>query len=925
MDYKNTLNLPHTKFPMKANLPRKEVEILKKWEEKNIYDEIKRKRKDQPKFILHDGPPYANGHIHIGHALNKILKDVIIKSKTMSLHSAEYIPGWDCHGLPIEHEVDKKLGSKKYEKSKEEIRTLCREYAKRFINIQRDEFKRLGVFGDWENPYLTFDPAYVATIVREFGKICKKGNLYRQKKPILWCPKCKTALAEAEVEYMEHTSPSIYVKFPVISELDSIAPSLKGKEVNILIWTTTPWTIPANLAIALNPEFDYVAVDTRDGILILAEYLLSPTMEKIEIDNYKILKKFKGKILEGKICLHPIYNRDSLIIPGNHVTLDAGTGCVHTAPGHGDDDYKVGLKYNLDIYAPVDENGNFSSDVEFFGGRNVFDANSEVNKKLADKGKLLMEEEVEHSYPHCWRCKNPVIFRATEQWFISVDKNSLREMALKEVNKVNWIPGWGRERIYKMIENRPDWCISRQRSWGVPLIIFYCCSCSAVIQDQDIINNVADIFENQGSDIWFSKDVNDLLPESFVCPSCGSREFRKETDILDVWFDSGISFASVVEKRDGLKFPADLYLEGSDQHRGWFQSALLTSVVTRDRAPYTSVLTHGFVVDGEGKKMSKTVGNVIAPDEVIKKYGGEILRLWVVAEDYRDDVRISQEILKRLIESYRRIRNTCRYLLGNLYDFSPDKDMLQKDGLKSIDRFILHRLQILNAKIRNAYETFEFHTIYHTLHNFCVVDLSSFYLDVLKDRLYVSAAHSYLRRAAQTAIFHILYDMVRLMAPILSFTAEEIWDYMPEIENAEGSIHLSTFPELNNNFLDKNLEEEWNTLLEVRSGVNKELEGKRGQKLIGSSLEAEVEINAPLERFEVLDKYRDELPGIFIVSSVILNKKIGMERVEVKVKKMRGVKCERCWNYFKEKDRDKSYPDICPRCIRVLEEIGGNG
>jgi isoleucyl-tRNA synthetase len=925
MDFKSTLNLPHTNFPMKANLPKREVEILKRWKEMDLYNVIKGENEEKPKFILHDGPPYANGHIHIGHALNKILKDVIIKSKTMSGYSAEYIPGWDCHGLPIEHEVDKKLGSKKYEKSTEEIRNLCREYAKKFINIQRDEFKRLGVLGDWENPYLTFDFSYVATIVREFGNICKKGNLYKRKKPILWCHKCKTALAEAEVEYMEHISPSIYVKFPVTSDLSSILPSLKGKDIYVIIWTTTPWTIPANLAIALNPDFDYVAVEVENHVFILAEYLLSSTMEKIGVNDYKILEKFQGVILDGKKCLHPLYNRDSLIILGDHVTLDAGTGCVHTAPGHGYEDYEVALKYNLDIYAPVDESGNFLTDVEFFGGQNVFNANNEVNKKIAKNGMLLNEEEINHSYPHCWRCKNPVIFRATEQWFISIDKNNLRESALNKVNEVNWIPKWGKERIYKMIEHRPDWCISRQRSWGVPIIIFYCCSCNKVIIDQEIVNNVAHLFEKQGSDIWFTKEANDLLPEGFSCPSCGSTEFRKETDILDVWFDSGVSYASVLEKRHGLKFPADLYLEGSDQHRGWFQSALLTSVITRDTPPYHSVLTHGFVVDGEGKKMSKTVGNVIAPEEVIKRYGAEILRLWVVAEDYRDDVRISQEILKRLTEAYRRIRNTCRFLLGNLSDFDIEKDSIKKDELKSIDRFILHKLQILNSKIRKAYENFEFYSIFHALHNFCAVDLSSFYLDILKDRLYVSAHNSSLRRSAQTAIYHILNDMVRLMTPILSFTAEEIWDYLPKREELEDSIHLSHFPEVNDYFIDQNLKDEWNELLEVRNKVNKELENTRNLKLIGSSLEAKVELSAPQEKFELLNKYREELPSIFIVSFVSIEEKIEEKEVKVKVERFKGVKCERCWNYYKEKDRDLKYKDVCPRCRKVLQEINGNG
>ena len=928
MDYKDTLNLPRTKFPMKANLSQKEPEILKEWDEKQIYDKIKKTSRNREKYILHDGPPYANGNIHMGTALNKILKDIIIKSKTMAGFDSYYVPGWDCHGLPIEHEVDKRLGKKKHSMSIPEIRALCREYAEKFIDIQRNEFKRLGVFGEWDDPYLTMKNRYVAIIVREFGKFLDTGSVYKSKKPIHWCASCRTALAEAEVEYHDCESPSIYVKFPLLSDIGKVLPSLKGEKVSVLIWTTTPWTIPANLAIALHPDFTYAAVKAGNEVFILAEGLLETTLQAIGITDYSVLERFPSSKLEGLQYRHPFLNRESKLILGSHVTLDAGTGCVHTAPGHGQEDYEIGLEYGLDIYAPVNDDGRFTDDVEFFAGEFVFDADKSVNKKLGEMGALLKEKSVYHSYPHCWRCKNPIIFRSTEQWFISMEKNGLREKALDSINRVQWIPDWGKDRIYGMIENRPDWCISRQRAWGVPIIIFYCKSCNNIIAKREIVDFVSNQFEREGSDIWFSKEAKDLLPPDTKCPECGGAGFEKETDILDVWFDSGVSHAAVLEDRDYLKFPADMYLEGSDQHRGWFHSSLLTSVGIKGEAPYASVLTHGFVVDGQGKKMSKSSGNVTAPDQIIRKDGAEVLRLWVAAEDYKDDIRISGEILKRVSEAYRRIRNTCRYILGNLYDYDPSIDRVKYPDLLEIDRFFLHKTHKLIMKIKNAYENFSFHTVFHSLHNFCVVDMSALYLDILKDRLYISPHESNERRSAQTVMYEILSSIVRLMAPILSFTSEEVWKYFPSDGNKVDSVHLTLFPDANEDYMDVQLASRWETLLNVRGEVSKVLEVARRDKVIGHSLDAEVSIFAPETLYDFLKSYLHELRSIFIISAVNLFKKgedtdgfksREIEGLEITVGQGPGEKCERCWVYHPSVGKDKEHPTICRRCFEVIE------
>jgi isoleucyl-tRNA synthetase len=919
MEYRQTLNLPQTGFPMKANLAKREPEILREWESKSIYPQISRHSKGRTKYILHDGPPYANGHIHIGTALNKILKDFIIKSKFMAGFDSQYVPGWDCHGLPVEHEVEKSLGSKKGDLSIVEIRRRCRDYAAKFVGIQRKEFERLGVFGEWDDPYLTMSFGYQATIVKEFGKFLLNGSVYKGKKPVHWCPTCKTALAEAEVKYENHRSPSIYVRFKMVTAMGERFPGLKGKPLYVLIWTTTPWTLPANLAIALHPDFDYVAVDVGSEIYVMAEGLLEEVMVKIGVKNYRVLEKVKGAKLEGLKCRHPFLDRDSVLILAPYVTLDAGTGCVHTAPGHGQEDYESGVQYGLDIYSPVDDDGRFTPEVPFFAGQFVFDANQAVTRKLTEVGALLKEEWMEHSYPHCWRTNDPVIFRATEQWFISMEKNDLRSKALKSINEVTWIPPWGRERIYGMIENRPDWCVSRQRAWGIPIAVFYCDSCKQSVVTQKTIDHVVALFEEKGADVWFAEPAERLLPQGTTCPHCGGKAFSKETDILDVWFDSGVSHAAVMEKRPNLEWPASLYLEGSDQHRGWFHSSLLTSVGTRDRAPYRSVLTHGFVVDGEGKKMSKSAGNVLAPEEVINKLGADVLRLWVAAEDYKDDVKISDEILKRLGDAYFRIRNTFRFLLGNLYDFQPEKDAVPYPELYEIDRWALYRLHKLIGRLREAYERFEFHLVYHSVQNFCAVEMSALYFDILKDRLYTYPKSSPGRRSAQTALYEILKALTALMTPILSFTAEEVWKHVPPYPGKTESVHLSSFPEVRTEYLDESLNDRWEKIWEVRATVTKALEEARKEKGIGLSLDAHVQLYLPEKTFALLKSYEKDFKFLFIVSSVTVTLDPGGKEVRAEVTRAAGGKCERCWNYDTSVGHHAEHPNLCQRCMEAVQ------
>ncbi|MFZ0613242.1 MAG: isoleucine--tRNA ligase [Desulfobacterales bacterium] len=931
MDYKKTLNLPITKFPMKANLANREPSQLKAWEDVRLHDKIRAAGRGRERFILHDGPPYANGHIHIGTALNKILKDIIVRSRQMTGLDAVYVPGWDCHGLPIEHNVDKELGQKKKDMTLTDIRRRCRAYAERFIDIQRAEFKRLGVMGKWDEPYLTMAYAYEATIARECWKFARNQSLFRSKKPIYWCNDCRTALAEAEIEYADESSPSIYVKFRLKDDLSADYPSLAGKDVSVVIWTTTPWTIPANLAVALHPEFTYAAVAVGGSeVLIVARDLVEACMRAFGIGDYRILADIDAARLERKHAIHPLYGREVLMILGRHVTLDAGTGCVHTAPGHGREDYEVGLQYGLEAYSPVDDAGRFTDEVKFFDGQFVFDANPGISAKLKEVGALMASETIAHSYPHCWRCKQPVIFRATPQWFISMDKTGLRQKSLAAIDRVKWIPGWGRERIHGMIENRPDWCVSRQRAWGVPIAVFYCEDCGALLMDEDVMRRVHELFTVHGADIWFEKPDTFFLPPTAACAACGSKALKKEDDILDVWFDSGVSHAAVLEQRDYLKWPADLYLEGSDQHRGWFHSSLLTAVGTRGRAPYDAVLTHGFVVDADGRKMSKSLGNVVAPKEVIDRYGAEILRLWVTASDYREDIRISENILKQLSDAYRRIRNTARFILGNLADFDPAADAVAYDAMPPIDRFALLRLQELTEIVLRAYANFEFHVVYHRLHNFCTLDMSAFYLDVLKDRLYTSPPRSSARRSAQTVMHVILDTMTRLMAPILAFTAEEIWAYLPARADKEESVHLAAMPAVREDWKDKHLQADWERLLAVRGEVTRALEEARARKLIGHPLDAALTLAVTEDLYAVLAPYAGDLRSLFIVSRVDLERETPLEDaftsesvagLAIRVERAGDEKCERCWVREPSVGSIAAHPTICGRCNTALERI----
>ncbi|MFQ5542977.1 MAG: isoleucine--tRNA ligase [Nitrospiria bacterium] len=938
-NYKKTLQLPKTTFPMRGNLVQMEVKQLAEWKKDRLYRSLQSSFTHKKKYILHDGPPYANGHIHIGHALNKILKDIIIKSRSMSGYATPYVPGWDCHGLPIEHHVLKALGHKKREMTKVQIRQRCREYAQKFVNIQKEEFIRLGIFGDWDSPYLTLTPEYEATIVREFGKVAATGGVYRGKKPVLWCAQDETALAEAEVEYADHVSPSIFVKFRVDDAKEKFA-SDSGKGIFFVIWTTTPWTLVANKAIALHPAIAYRLIETPMGDLIVAEERVDQCMNAFGLQpgSYRLKKSsWTGRDLEGIICRHPWLDQNAPIILGNHVTLEQGTGCVHTAPGHGQDDYEVGLKYGLEVYAPVDQHGRFTKEAGAFSEKKVFDANKDIISRLLSKDALLKQDEISHSYPHCWRCKKPVIFRATEQWFISMSHNSLRDRAIEAIeNDVRWIPKWGKERIFGMIKTRPDWCVSRQRVWGVPIVAFICTQCHFPLLSQTVINHVADLMtrEKEGSDIWFSKSTEDLLPEGTSCEKCNGETFEKEGDILDVWFESGVSHAAVLKERSELAWPADLYLEGSDQHRGWFHSTLLAALMTDGKAPYKAVLTHGFVVDGLGKKMSKSDGNVISPEEIIKQNGADILRLWVAATDFREDVRISPDILTQLIESYRRIRNTCRFLLGNLHDYNPETTSVPDNDLLEIDRWALDRLSRLNQKVQMAYRDSAFHLVVQSLTNFCAVDLSSFYLDILKDRLYTSFENAPERRAAQSVIQEIIATLIPLMAPILSFTAEELWKHLPEKLKTESSVHLSQFHSLNPP--DGARLKRFDQLIQIREEVSRILEIARKDQKIGNPLEARVTLHAKAPLLQQLIQFQAFLPSLFIVSQVALHdwdastpvkldsdvwtyqQTLTDEGLSIQVSPARGLKCERCWTYQETVAKDDVHPGLCRRCVDVM-------
>lgn len=903
---------------MKAGLTQLEPKLLERWGKKNLYQEIVKRRQGAPEWVLHDGPPYANGQIHMGHALNKILKDIIIKSKTMSGYLSPYVPGWDCHGLPIEHQVDKALGSKKREMTKGDIRRQCRAYAEKFVAIQSEGFQRLGVFGEWDKPYLTMDYQYEAVIARELGRFALSGAMFQSPKPVMWCGSCRTALAEAEVEYENHTSHSIFVAFPLISESAVLAQELAGERVFFLIWTTTPWTIPSNQGIAYNPEFKYGAWKLADGrVMVMAEGLAETVLGKFGQAAEK-LTSLETKNFEGLVARHPFYERESKIVPAMYVTLDQGTGLVHTAPGHGREDYETGLKYDLPLFSPLDDGARYTKDVPEWEGQNVLAANPAIIEHLKSAGALLAVESIEHQYPHCWRCKKPLIFRSTPQWFISMEQTGLRDKALKAIDQVRWIPKWGRDRIYSMIENRPDWCISRQRSWGVPITIFLCRECGQWHYSQAISDHLYQLISQKGADVWFDLPVEDLLPPGEKCSKCGSANFEKETDILDVWFDSGCSFVDTMEGRDYLPDVPDMYLEGSDQHRGWFHSSLLVSIGTRDRAPYREVLTHGYVVDGQGRKMSKSVGNTIGPEEVINKYGADILRLWVAAENYQDDIRISSQILDMLAKAYFNFRNTCRFILGNLYDFNPAVDSANLDDLSEMDRYVLHELNQLVEKIRKAYDDYEFHGIYHLLNNF-VVELSAFYHDVIKDRLYTLAPNDPKRRGTQTVMHQVVSAMTRLMAPVLSFTCEEIWGYLPAVKE-DDSVFLTDFPEVNPAWHNPELAGRWENLLKIRVRVNKELEVARREKIIGAPLDAQVELTAAGAALALLKQYEAQLTDIFIVSSV----KLGEGAIEetdglavlAKVSPSSDPKCPRCWVHAPEVPADQS--GLCRKCQAAI-------
>ncbi|MGI6114015.1 MAG: isoleucine--tRNA ligase [Mahellales bacterium] len=927
MDYSKTLNLPKTEFPMRGNLPKKEPEMVEFWEQQDIYGKTLDKNQGLPKFILHDGPPYANGDIHLGHTLNKVLKDIVVKFKSMSGYDAPYVPGWDTHGLPIELQAIKHLKVNRDEISPVEFRKLCRDFAIKYMKNQRSQFKRLGVRGDWENPYLTLKPQFEAKQIEIFGDMAKKGYIYKGLKPVYWCPDCATALAEAEIEYADHKTDSIYVKFRVKDDKGLITPHVDDlSKVYFVIWTTTTWTLPANLAICLGPDFKYCLIKMGGEYYIVAEELADSVAKVAGGLEHTIVKTFDGAQLEGMTAQHPFMDRESLIILGDHVTLDQGTGCVHTAPGHGQEDFEIGRKYKLDVLNPVDDRGYMTDKAGKFEGLFYEDSNEAILKDLQANGALLGISKITHSYPHCWRCKNPVIFRATEQWFASVE--GFRDQALEAVKQVKWIPGWGQERITNMIQDRQDWCISRQRIWGVPIPIFYCKECGKELINDDTISAVAKLFGEKGSDAWYQMEAEEILPEHVKC-QCGSSKFRKETDIMDVWFDSGSSHAAVLETTPGQVWPADLYLEGSDQHRGWFQSSLLTSVATRGCAPYKAVLTHGFVVDGEGRKMSKSLGNGIDPMEVIEQYGADILRLWVVSADYRADVRISKDILKQLSEIYRKIRNTARFLLGNLYDFDPTKHQVDYGDMEELDRWALMKLQGLIDRVLKAYEDYEYHIIYHSIHNFCVVDMSNFYLDIIKDRLYTFKADSKERRSAQTAMYEIISSLVRLITPILAFTAEEIWRYMPKSADGPISPQLTDMPKVNPRYLDKSLEDKWSRIIDVRMDVSKALENARVQKVIGNSLNAMVKIYTDGEWYSFLEEIKEDLPTIFIASKVEVIKGkcpdgeqalVGEEvpDVTIAIDRAPGVKCERCWTYSETVGQNPQHKDICTRCVGNL-------
>ena len=931
LDLKKTVNLPRTAFPMKANLPGREPEMLARWEQMKLYERIREVRRGMPKYVLHDGPPYANGNIHLGTAFNKILKDFVVKSRGMAGFDAPYIPGWDCHGLPIEFKVDSELGKKKSSMTTNEIRRACRDYAARFVDTQREQFKRLGVLGRWEDPYLTMTARYESVIAGAFVDFLDRGFVYKGLKPVHWCPNCVTALAEAEVEYEDHTSPSITVRFPLTSEAAKLDPALAGRKVWGLIWTTTPWTIPANMAIAFHPKFRYVAVDTGEDVYIVAEDLLEANVSLCGWARREVLARFDGARLEGTVFRHPFLDRDSRGILGDHVTLEQGTGAVHTAPGHGQEDYVVCQQYGIDVYCPVDHRGRFfQAEVpagplpEILLGQRVWEANAIVLDLLRETGALLAEKTIHHSYPHCWRCHKPTIFRATEQWFIGMERNNLRRKALEAIKGIEWRPAWGEERISNMIATRPDWCISRQRVWGVPITVFYCSACREPVTDKRILDQVVDLFARHTADIWFEKSARELIGEDFACPKCSGREFEKENDILDVWFDSGSSHLAVLETETELHWPASLYIEGGDQYRGWFHSSLLVGVGLKGASPYQSCATHGFALDGDGRAMSKSVGNVIAPEKIIKRYGAEVLRLWAASVEFTEDVRISETILTRLTEAYRKLRNTFRFALGNMHEFDPATEAVPVADMEELDQWILIQGEKLTRDCRVWYEEMAFHRVYQALYNFATVELSSLYFDILKDRLYTSARKSEARRSAQTALYRLTLALTRLLAPLLSFTTDEVWGHLVKPADAPKSVHLALLPEpgeLTAGLSGPHRERarKWDRLMEVREAVLKSLEAAREAKVIGAPLEAQVHLKASGDLYDLLDEYEQQLADLFIVSQVSLEGE-GSTELAIHVERATGEKCPRCWKYKEDLGVSQEIPEVCGACAQAIFE-----
>ena len=957
-EWKDTVNLPRTDFPMKANLPTSEPQTLARWAAMNLYGKIRERRKGAPKFVLHDGPPYANGNIHMGTALNKILKELVVKSRSMAGFDAPYVVGFDCHGLPIELQVDRELGPKKRDLSVADFCRACRSYAERYVGTMTEQFQRLGILATWDAPYLTMNFRYQAAIARAFGRFVEQDLVYKGKKPVHWCIHCRTALAEAEVEYEDHTSPSIYVEFALApesgSEFAKRVPQLTGRDVSVLIWTTTPWTIPSNLAIAFHPDFDYAAYDVDGRAVIVAE-ALAP---KVAAAGGRVfgepLARMKGAELEHIRFQHPLYARTSLGVLAEYVTLEAGTGAVHTAPGHGADDFNTGTKYGLDIYAPIGPAGHFLDTVELFGGQRVFDANPNVEAALKERGKLWHRQAFQHPYPHCWRCHNPVIFLATSQWFIALDGVrlkpdtthegsgdpdsgsvrlqadlgfTLREAAIDAIDhKVRWIPSWGHDRMYNMVANRPDWCISRQRVWGVPIPAVDCTKCGEAITSPALVEKTASVFDQYGADAWYERPTEEFIPEGMTCPKCGGTSFEREMNILDVWFDSGSSHEAVLSAWPELTWPADIYLEGSDQHRGWFQSSLLVGLGTRGRPPFKQVVTNGFVVDEKGKKMSKSLGNSMEPGDIIKQSGADILRLWVAMSDYTQDIRISNEILARATEAYRKLRNTLRYLIGNLYDFDPGKDLVPRAEMAEVDRYILARYAEMATRVLVAYEEYEYGPISQALTQFATVDLSAFYNDISKDGLYTLAAGSRERRSAQTALYLMADGLTRLLAPILSFTADESWCHLPGTR--EESVHMALFPaavELEA-FADPALVERWNTLLALREQVLAQIEPLRKNKQIGSSLQAKVVVSATTKELPLLEQHAKQLPMLFIVSEVEIRpaptdvEAPGEAAPRVTIERAAGVKCERCWRIVPAVSNEPAWAGVCDRCQDALAE-----